>query len=190
MRLEVGQATLLDPLGRCFEQRAHEAVQLILRAVIGVQRDVDVIRLGDLVRECREGERTGHHVLDALAGEILCAAGGDLDDAVAAGVGETLDGGVQGLAARDVDGRVGEAAFFGPIEHLGVLLRGRDRHGGPPAGIGEHSSAPIQPPEPPAVERPAPQPVGNAPRRDCSCSRSRSFAQRPIARSNAATASV
>ena len=39
--------------------------------------------LADLVRELGERDRAGDHVLDGRAGEVLGAAGGDLDDAVA-----------------------------------------------------------------------------------------------------------
>ena len=66
------------------EQRPDEAVELVLRAVVGVQRDVDRVVLRDLVGERGERRRPGDHVLDARAGQVLRAAGGDLDDAVAA----------------------------------------------------------------------------------------------------------
>ena len=72
------------------EQRADEAVELVLGAVVGVQRDVDGVVLGHLVRVGRERERAGHHVLDRRAGEVLGAAGRHLHDAVAAGLGEAL----------------------------------------------------------------------------------------------------
>ena len=111
------------------EQRPDEAVELVLGAVVGVQRDVDGVLLGDLVGVRRERERAGHHVLDGRAGEVLGAAGGDLDDAVAAGLGEALDRGVEGLRRRDVDRRVGEGAGLGAVQHLGVHLGGGDGHG-------------------------------------------------------------
>ena len=87
-----------DPLQRDVEQRPDEAVELVLRAVVGVQRDVDRVVLGDLGGVRREGAREPvDHVLDVGPDEVLRAAGRDLDDAVGAGVGEALQGGVQGL---------------------------------------------------------------------------------------------
>ena len=86
----------------------------VLRAVVGVQRDVDRVVLGDLVGVRGERDRAGDHVLDGRAGHVLGAAGGDLDDAVAAGLGEALQGGVQGLRRGDVDRRVGERALPSP----------------------------------------------------------------------------
>ena len=70
----------------------------------------------------------GHHVLDGRAGGVLRATGGDLDDAVGPGLGETADGGRDGLARRDVDGRVGERAVLGSVEHVAVDLGGCDGH--------------------------------------------------------------
>src|SRR5262249_57861778 len=80
--------------------------------------------------EGRERARPGDHVLDGLAGEVFGAAGGDLDDPVAAGLGEPLQRGVQRLARRHVDRRVGEAVLLGAVEHLRVDLWRRDRHDG------------------------------------------------------------
>ena len=79
--------------------------------------------------ELRQRDRAGDHVLDAGAGQELGAAGGDLDDAVALGVGEPAQRGVERLARGHVDRRVGEAVLLGPVEHLGVDLGRRDRHG-------------------------------------------------------------
>ena len=78
----------VDPLLRDRDQRPDVAVELVLRAVVGVQRDVDRVLGGDHVRELGQRDRAGDHVLDRGAGGELGAAGGDLDDAVAAGVGE------------------------------------------------------------------------------------------------------
>ena len=124
-----GASPLGDPLLRDREQRPDEAVELVLRAVVGVQRDVDRVVLGDLVRVRGERDRAGDHVLDGRAGQVLGTAGGDLDDAVAAGLGEALQGGVERLRGADVDRRVGERAGLGAVEHLGVDLGRGDRHG-------------------------------------------------------------
>ena len=56
------------------------------------------------------------------------AAGGDLDDAVAAGLGEAAERGVERLRRRHVDRRVGEAPCLRAVEHLGVDLGGGDGH--------------------------------------------------------------
>src|SRR6185436_17453108 len=48
---------------------------------------------------------TGDHVLDPQAGAELGATGGELDDAVAAGVREALHGGVDAFRADTVDCR-------------------------------------------------------------------------------------
>src|SRR4029079_4176885 len=98
------------PFGGELEQRPDEAVELVLGAVVGVQRDVDRVVLRDLGGVRRERDRAGDHVLARRAGEVLRATGGDLHDAVRASVGEALQRGVQRLRRRDVDGRVGEPA--------------------------------------------------------------------------------
>ncbi len=63
------------------------------------------------------------------AGQVLGAAGGDLDDAVAPGLGESAQSGVQRLAGCHVDRRISETVLLGAVEHLGVDLWRRDRHG-------------------------------------------------------------
>ena len=80
-----------DALGRDRQQRPDVGVELVLRAVVGVQRDGDRVLRGDDVRELGQRDRAGDHVLDAEAGSEFGTAGGELDDAVAAGVGEALD---------------------------------------------------------------------------------------------------
>ncbi len=72
---------LTSRLGRR-DQRQHEPVERILRAVVGVQRDRDGVVLRDLGHEGGEGERAGCAVLDRLAGEVVGAARRHLDDAV------------------------------------------------------------------------------------------------------------
>ena len=80
------------------DQRAHEAVELVLRAVVGVQRDVDRVLSRDDVRELGQRDRAGHHVLDRLSRQVLGAAGRYLNDPVTAGVGEAAQRGVERLA--------------------------------------------------------------------------------------------
>ena len=129
VRLEERRLTARDPLDGDVEQRPDEAVELVLGAVVGVQRDVDRVVLRDLGGVRRERDRAGDHVLDRRAGEVLRTAGRDLDDAVGARLGEALERGVQGLRRRDVDGRERERARLGGVQHLGVLLGGGDGHG-------------------------------------------------------------
>lgn len=62
--------------------------------MVGVQRHGDRVPGGDDVGELGQCDRAGDHVLDPQPGGELGATGGELDDAVTAGVGETLDRGV------------------------------------------------------------------------------------------------
>ena len=110
------------------QQRADVAVELVLRAVVGVQRDLHRVLLGHHVGVLGERHGAGDHVLDPGAGGELRTAGGELDDAVAAGVGEAAQRGVDRLRRRAVDRRIGEAALLGPADHVGVDLGSRDRH--------------------------------------------------------------
>src|SRR5580692_5768770 len=124
------------PLGRDLDQRAHVPVQFVLWAVVGVQRDVDRVLGRHDLGEMRERHGPGDHVLDRLAGQVLGAPGGDLDDPVAAGLGEPPESCVQRLAGRHVDRRVGETVLLGVVEHLRVCLWRRDRHDGVSLSVG------------------------------------------------------
>ena len=73
-------------------------------------------------------DRAGDHVLDGRAGQVLGAAGRDLDDAVALRLGEALQRRVERLRGRHVDRGVRERAGLGAVEHLGVDLGGSDGH--------------------------------------------------------------
>ncbi len=97
--------------------------------MIGVQGDIDRVGLCDMMGEL--GERLGaeDHVLHPGAGEEIGATGGNLYDAVTAGIGEALQRGVQGLGRSNVDRRVGERLGLGPVKHLRVDVRGGDGHG-------------------------------------------------------------
>ena len=131
VRLEDRVATRLHLFLGGGDERIHEVVEGVLRAVVGVQRDGDRVALRDLVGEAGERERTGGARLDGVAGEVVGAARGDLDDAVGARLGEPLQHGVERLRGGDVERREGEALRLGGVEHLGVLLRGGDGHGAP-----------------------------------------------------------
>ncbi len=99
VRLEDRVAARLDLLLGGGDEREHEVVERVLRAVVGVQRDGDRVALRDLVGEARERERAGGAGLDGVAGEVVGAAGGDLDDAVGARLGEALQHRVERLRA-------------------------------------------------------------------------------------------
>ena len=97
MRLEQRLETLGHALLRDRDERLHEALELVLGAVIGVQCDVDVVALGNRMRELSEGDCAGDHALDHLARGELRAAPGKLDDAIGLCLGETANGGDDGL---------------------------------------------------------------------------------------------
>ncbi len=128
VRLEERVQTAGHALGGDVEQRTYVAVQLVLRAVVRVQGDRDVVLGGHDVRELGQGDRAGDHVLVVLATQELRTTGGDLDDAVALGLREAAQGSVQGLGGGHIDGRVGELACLRPVEHLVVDLGGCDGH--------------------------------------------------------------
>ena len=56
------------------------------------------------------------------------APGGNLDDPVALALGQPFQDGVGRGQGGDVDGRVGEAPFPGPVEHFAVGLVIGNRH--------------------------------------------------------------
>ena len=128
MRLEQRELTVLHPLLGDGQQRTHEAVQLVLGTVVGVKCHVDGVVFRDLLGESSEGGRARDLVLDRGTGEVLGSPRGDLNDAVGTGLGEALQGGIQRLGGADVDGRVGEPAFLGSVDHLGVDLRSCNWH--------------------------------------------------------------
>lgn len=107
MRVEEGVTSGLDLGLRGGQQRQYEGIQLVLRAVVGVQGDVDPVVLGDFPGEGHKAQGARGHVLDRSAGEVGGATGGNLDDAVGLGFGKAADGRVQGLGAGDVDGGEG-----------------------------------------------------------------------------------
>ena len=92
--LEDRQPAGLDALCARRDERAHEGVELVLGAVVGVQRNGDAVLLGDDVSELGQRHGAGHHVFDPQARAELGTAGGKLNDSVGSGIGEALDGGV------------------------------------------------------------------------------------------------
>ena len=74
VRLEQRQLARRHPLLRDRDQRPHVALELVRRAVVGVQRDVDAVLLGHDVGELGQRDRAGDHVLLGLAGRELGAA--------------------------------------------------------------------------------------------------------------------
>ena len=80
------------------------------------------------MRELRQRHRAGDHVLHTETGRELGAAGGELDDAVAAGVGESFDRGVDALRSNAVDRREREGVLLGTIQHFRVDLGCGDGH--------------------------------------------------------------
>ena len=97
MGLEQRVLAVVDALARDGDQRADEPVELVLRAVVGVQRNGDAVLLGDDVSELGQRHGAGHHVFDPQARAELGTAGGKLNDSVGSGIGEALDGGVDRL---------------------------------------------------------------------------------------------
>ncbi len=68
MRLEQRVGALGHPLGRNGQQRADVGVELVLGAVVGVQRDGDRVFRGDDMSELGERHGAGDHVLDTQPG--------------------------------------------------------------------------------------------------------------------------
>ena len=128
VRLEVGLAAVLHALGRCGQQGLDPRFDGVLRGVVGVQCDVDVVALGHLGGEDGERDGTAHSVLDRRAGHVFGAARGDLHDAVGSGLGEAADGGVDRLRGGAVDRGVGEALGLRAVDHLGIHFGAGDGH--------------------------------------------------------------
>ena len=84
VRLARGTAT-----GSLRNQGLQETVDFVRLAMIRVERDIDVVLCGYPVAVLCEGDRSKHHVLQIARG-VGTAAGRDLDDTVALGLGENL----------------------------------------------------------------------------------------------------
>jgi hypothetical protein len=95
--LEEGVLAAGHALGGDVEQRADERVQLVLGAVVGVQRNRDRVLLGHHPGILGEGHRARDHVLYSRAAEELGTAGRHLDDSVTLRLSEAAKGRVQRL---------------------------------------------------------------------------------------------
>src|SRR6266571_4931672 len=82
------------------------------------------------------------HMCDWNSGSSPRSARGDLDDSVAASLGEPAERGVQGLAGCHVDRWIGETVLLRAVDHLRVNLWGRDGHDSGSLSIGTVSSIP------------------------------------------------
>ena len=80
VRLEQRKLAVLHALLGDRQQWTHEAVQLVLGAVVSVECDVDGVVLRDLLGESGEGGGARDLILDRGTGEVLGATRGDLDD--------------------------------------------------------------------------------------------------------------
>ena len=97
VRLEDRVATGLDLCFGCGNERHHEVVEGVLRAVVGVQRNCDGVVVGNGVYILGEGERTGCAVLHRVASEVVRSTRRDLNDSIGTGLGQALQNGVDGL---------------------------------------------------------------------------------------------
>ena len=79
--VQAGQAACDGFLG-CRDERQYEVGERGLGAVVRVERHGDGVALGDLVHEGGECQCAGGARLHGVAGEVVRAAGRDLEDAV------------------------------------------------------------------------------------------------------------
>ena len=93
-----------------------------------MQRDGDRVLVGDDVGELGQRDSADHHVLDAEAGAEFGTAGGELDDAVAARIGEAFERSVEVSEPTAVDRREREGVLLGATQHLCVDLGSCDGH--------------------------------------------------------------
>src|SRR5581483_4778238 len=83
VRSEQIRATCHAAVFRFLDERENELVELILEAMVGVQRNVDRITLRGAMNVFGDRDCAKRHVLNRQAGCERAAAGGNLDDAVA-----------------------------------------------------------------------------------------------------------
>jgi hypothetical protein len=113
---------------RLGQQRPDECVELVRRAVVGMEGHENAVLAPHLVGEGRERSRPALAVADGGAGQVRGATRRQLDDPVGFGVGEAPQRGVQSLGRAHVDRWVRVAGLRGGVEHLGVLLRVGNAH--------------------------------------------------------------
>jgi hypothetical protein len=114
-------------------QQQVDPRQQLLRRVVGVDDGRDAVLLGqqmDVAGAGDRAERVGLLAveLQALAGDELRAAVGELDDDRRLGLRRRLQHGVDGVGADDVDGGQGEPVRLGDLEQL--LQIGAGDHAG------------------------------------------------------------
>ena len=78
------------------DERHDELLELVLEAVVGVQRDVDGITLRRAMHVLGDRDRAERRVLQRSARRKRAAARGDLDDAIGLALRETAQDGVGG----------------------------------------------------------------------------------------------
>jgi hypothetical protein len=122
VRVEQRWLTVFAPSDRFSEQRSDERVELIRRAVVGVEGDQDAVAVRDLMSESCQSSSPALAVAHSGAGYVRCAAGGQFHNPVGFGVGKAAQRGIQGLGGADVDRRVRVAAGRSGVEHVRVLL--------------------------------------------------------------------
>ena len=128
VRLEERQAALAHTLLARGDEWQYKVLKVLLRAVVGVQGDGHIVGLRDLFCILCKCDGAADAVLHRLPGKVIGTAEAHLDDPVGARLGEALQGRVQCLRARNVDGGEGESSRLCGIEHRCILVRGCDGH--------------------------------------------------------------
>ena len=84
------------PSLRFLNEREDKLVQLVLQAMVGVQRHVDRITLCGAMNVLRDCDRSERHILERRARRKRAAARRDLDDPVALALRESAQHGIRG----------------------------------------------------------------------------------------------
>ena len=85
----------VPPLG-FLDEREDKLVELVLQAMVGVERDVDRITLCGAMNVLRDRDCAERHVLERRARSKRAAAGRDLDDPVALALREPAQHRIRG----------------------------------------------------------------------------------------------
>ena len=75
-------------------ERHNEFVELVLKAMIGVKRDINRVMLGGPMHMLGDGDCAECHVFQRFAGSKTAAAGGDLNDTVSPAFDQAAENGV------------------------------------------------------------------------------------------------